>query len=240
MDLDIFTPDYKKELKALEKAKEMLHKASATAASDAPAAVQQYLDAVKFIEGKKELIVQHRHSFSDCYIEIGSTLMRLGKKDDGFRSLESAVQIASEHAPAWAELGRAVLADGKFEEACSYLDRALVLDPSDAESWVAKGDAMRSLMEFGEARMSYVKALELDPLRIDSYDRLLEIGPEDAEVLKGKAVALSIKKQHNEAMECFKKALAKEPSNASVLAEMGRRWPASGTGKARSRRSTTP
>jgi tetratricopeptide (TPR) repeat protein/outer membrane biosynthesis protein TonB len=222
MDLDIFAPEYKKEQKALEKAQEMLARASKAQAEKKPGAADLFTEALKFLDSRKELFVQHRTEFADCYLEISASLRQLDRPDMSFRSLEAAVETAPGHARAWAELGRTLLADGKFEAAAGYLDRALVISPQDADIWTAKGDAMRSLMEYGEARMCYAKALSLEPLNIDTYDLLLAIGPDDAEVLKGKGVALSLRNRHDEAQEIFKQALAAAPGNPAVLAEMGK------------------
>ena len=228
MDLDIFAPDYKKEQKALEKAQEMLARASRAMAEKRPGAAESYLDARKFLDSKKELFVQHRTEFSDLYLETAASLRQLGMADEAFRSLEAAVETAPGHPRAWTELGRALLADGKFEAAAGYLDRALVICPQDADSWTAKGDAMRSLMEYGEARMCYAKALSLEPLKMETYDLLLAIGPDDPEVLKGKAVALSLRNRHEDAQETFKQALAVAPGNPAILTEMGKALARSG------------
>ena len=222
MDLDIFTPEYKKEQKALEKAQEFLAKASKAPADKRQEAAGLYQDAFRFLESKRELFVQRRRGFSDCYVEIGVALQELGQKDDGLRALEAAMQVEPQNASAWAEVGKALQGQGRFEDAAGFFDRALLLAPSDADIWVAKGKAMRALMEYGEARMCYGKALQLEPLRIEFYEQLHEINPEDAEVLKGKGVALSLRGRHDEAAGAFREALELAPGNAGLLTETGK------------------
>jgi|GEM_PF-2186203 len=222
MDLDIFTPDYKKEQKALEKVQELLSRASKALSRKRPESPGLYLETLSFLDSKRELFVQHKDEFSDCYIEIATALADLGRSDDSLRALEAALQVAPGNASAWAEIGKAVQAQGRFEDAVGFLDRALVLAPDDAETWVAKGNVMRALMEYGEARLCYGKALQLEPLRIDFYELLHEISPEDPEVLRGKGVALSLRGRHAEAAEELKEALELSPEDPATLTEMGK------------------
>lgn len=140
-------------------------------------------------------------------INKGSSLDKLGKRDEALACYDAALQLDSKSARAWFNKGVTLFAASRVQEAMDCYQEALKLDPNSEQAWSNLGVALKSCGKIDEA--------------MTCYDRALKHNPRYPQAWVNKGVALRARGAAEEALVCYDKALKLNPRDATSWVNKG-------------------
>ena len=139
--------------------------------------------------------------------EEGVELVFKGKKLEGKRKIEAAIEHNPENATALYNLAGLELAASHPKEAIALMERALVIHPQDpaflnrfAESHFANSDIKQAVAQ---------------------YEKIVAVDPGFGEVMSRLGTLYGMLRQWEKAEDTLKKAVAQHPKDAQALANLG-------------------
>jgi len=140
-------------------------------------------------------------------INKGSSLDKLGKREEALASYEAALKLDSKSGRAWFNKGVTLFASARVNDAVLCYRRALELDPKSEQAWSNLGVALKSCGKTDEA--------------IVCYDRALKQNARYPQAWVNKGVALRAQGAAEEALNCYDKALKLNPGDATTWVNKG-------------------
>ncbi len=131
---------------------------------------------------------------AELRVNIGNTLMKLGRLDDAIFNYRRAIEIDSKVSRAHYDLARALLQKGDPQAAFESLNRCTELGLNDPTIFFYQGQALESLGKFADARgrldlfqRTLPPTAEGEPLRMRVYEMLrrMPAAPEAAKSESG-------------------------------------------------------
>jgi len=106
---------------------------------------------------------------AEYYSGLGTSLIKQGNKDLGFRLLKESVDMDPQSAVVWANLGAMRLKNGQLEDALAAFRRANELKPTDSEILYNMGVLYDRMGEARQSAESLTEAIGRDPSLEGAY-----------------------------------------------------------------------
>ncbi|MEX1023815.1 MAG: tetratricopeptide repeat protein [Planctomycetota bacterium] len=154
---------------------------------------------------------------------LGAVLERGQRLEDALLVHRRAVELDSEHAPAWHAIGRIETELGELAEAHRAFGPALRFAQEDAATWYDYGALLEEMGDEAKARMSYGKALEYDPALARAYYRLGLLTSRAGDPETGEALIAEYERYQGllEALEAWRFAARETPTDAETIFQLG-------------------
>jgi tetratricopeptide (TPR) repeat protein len=136
---------------------------------------------------------------------LGTIEVEMGPAHPGYgQSLQAALKLKPDHAPALYLLGRKAQLEGDYKDAEAAFRKVVKIDPHNAKAFGQLGMALYHLGKDKEAERAYRSELAMNPADYNTWFNLGELHLTRALSEKKPAVIQSLR---TEAMECYLKAL---------------------------------
>lgn len=144
------------------------------------------------------------------YLNLGRTLLSLGKPHEAIASYREALRLKPGEARAQISLGVALKELGQLEAAAACFQRAVELNPNDAAAHSNLGSTLALQQRPDDA--------------IACYRRALELQPDAAEVYNNLGTALRDHGKLQEAITCYQRAIELNSDFAEAHCNLGLAW----------------
>jgi len=144
-----------------------------------------------------EAALAHAPGRPSVLLNLGVTLLRLGRPRDALAPLGQAASADAGQPDAWAHLGLAHESLGRWSEAAAAFERAVALAPSLSNLWLALG---RCRLREGAAGAA--------DAALRAFERACEADPRSADAWSARGGLLREAGRPGDAAECFENALA--------------------------------
>jgi len=204
------------------------------------ASVQDGADVADGVPLLSRAVASLRPRTPEPYLQLGITLMNLGRLKEAVASLGQAAALDPVNPRILMALGNALNAAGQPEAALTRYDAALALHPSYSEAESNAGNVLFRMGRLDEALRRYDRAVALRPDNAEAHSnrgallaqtgRLdegvaalvesLRIDPTRAEGYNNLAIALQRKGDEARALEVLREGHARSPSHPGILARL--------------------
>lgn len=172
---------------------------------------RQAFDAGHFAEAAEEFqkAITANPESVPAFINLGSTLAKLGKTNGAIEQFQSAIKLAPTNSVAHFNLGFLLAGQKQYDQAIVHLEIVLKLNPKDTEARFKLANQFFQLQRFEEAANELSKVVETDP---ENEEALIELAKLQYRI-----------KQYHPALETLERGHKLYPSKgqtASLLAFM--------------------
>ncbi len=108
----------------------------------------------------------------DAWLNLGTALVKLGRKEEAVKAWEKALAINPDFAFAWNNLGNVLRDMGHLKDSVEKCRKALALEPEYPEALNNLGNALVDLGDLEEAQEHYVQAVTLKPDYKEAHNNL--------------------------------------------------------------------
>ncbi|MFO0844445.1 MAG: tetratricopeptide repeat protein [Gemmataceae bacterium] len=140
-------------------------------------------------------------------LNLGASLLDLGKADEAIACFSEAVRLQPDYANAHSGLGAALMDVGRMEEAISSCREAIRLQPEDANGHYNLGNALRAKGRLDDAIVEWRQAIRLNPDNAEAHGNL--------------GAALWMKGRLDDAIAECRQAIRLKPDLAEAHASLG-------------------
>ncbi len=157
-----------------------------------------------------ERAVRLEGKFAPAHVELGRTLLVLGRVDHATAVLRRAVELTQDDAEAHSALGVALLATGNVESAARELEVAAGIESESAVRFKNWGTALLTLGKSAEA--------------VRAFQRAAQLAPADARIQNDLGTALLTLGETDRAIGCLQLAVKRDPRRATYRSNLGYAW----------------
>lgn len=193
-------------------------------------AIHHYAEAVRLQPG-----------YLDALCNLGGTLHRLDRRQEGLEILQRVLADKPRYAPALTAYGACLYRDGRIKEATRALEQAIAIHAYFPDPLNNLGVILNDSGRHAEALALFERALELNPVYADAmynranalarlgrfdesksnYLRCLELDPGRAEALNNLGVIALSQRREAEALIYFERAMAVAPNYPDAINNAG-------------------
>ncbi|HAV92571.1 TPA: hypothetical protein DCW38_05250 [candidate division WOR-3 bacterium] len=116
-----------------------------------------------------------RKNYAKALLLIGKAKVRGGDMKEGYSDIKAALAIDSTLTDGYTFLGNIHFINEEFEQAVYFYRKAVSVNPLYYEGWMNLGELLMAMKKQKESADCYREALSIDSMRIDAYDRLINI-----------------------------------------------------------------